>query len=326
MKRKSYRPYILFSLLLFSCMNLPLAMVESLRSSAVRLASPGWKQLSSKASPHQIDLEKLEAAYAEAMRENELLRARLHLEKQNSAITFARIVYREPATWSSTVWIDAGEEKVAQGSPVLSGNHLIGMVEKVEKKQSRVRLLTDSSLVVSVRVVRGDKQKVEMLRLVDELMLELSLQQEHFPDLIEKLRELKTKLLNKVGDRFLAKGELFGASSPLWRSRSSTLKGVGFNYDFADDKGPALELRTGKPYDALLDGSETFLIEEGDLLVTTGMDGIFPENIPVAIVSKVESLKEGAVSYSIEAKLCASHIEDLSTVAVLPPLLKEMIQ
>ena len=45
---------------------------------------------------------------------------------------------------------------------------------------------------------------------------------------------------------YLAKGELYGSSKPLWRTQRHQLKGTGFNYDFADGEGPARDLQTGK--------------------------------------------------------------------------------
>jgi cell shape-determining protein MreC len=259
------------------------------------------------------------------------LKMRLELEAKS---LYAQVIYRQPSAWSSSLWIDVGRRDnealgftvVSVNSPVLSGGQLIGIVEAVGEKQSRVRLVTDSSLVVSVRVVRGLTQKHEMLQLIDKLSLELALQGEGLLSteeeqiLAEKLTALKESLQKDVGTKYLAKGELFGTSSPIWRSRSPVLKGIGFNYDFEDVEGPARELRTGKPYSHLIQDRGIALIQEGDLLVTTGLDGIFPADLPVALVSNVEPLKEGETSYSIEAKLCASEIEDISSVVVLPSL------
>jgi len=66
--------------------------------------------------------------------------------------------------------------------------------------------------------------------------------------------------------------------------------------------------------------SGVVLIQEGDLLVTTGMDSLFPPNLPVAFVSKVKLLKEGDASFSIEAKLHATSIDDFSSCTILPSL------
>ena len=89
------------------------------------------------------------------------------------------------------------------------------------------------------------------------------------------------------------------------------LKGVGFNYDFADAEGPARPLRS----------EELPLLKAGDLLVTTGMDGIFPAGFWVATVSKVDVLREGACAYEIEANAPRRAISTISQcVTVLPPV------
>ena len=70
----------------------------------------------------------------------------------------------------------------------------------------------------------------------------------------------------------MAKGELHGSSKPLWRGYSQVLKGIGFNYDYADAYGPARDLRTGK---TTANSPGISLLRVNDLLMTTGMDGIF---------------------------------------------------
>ena len=97
------------------------------------------------------------------------------------------------------------------------------------------------------------------------------------------------------------------------------LKGVGFNYNMADEEGPARSLRSGQPVGASTAPGRV-LIQTGDLLVTSGLDGISPPGIPVAIATKIAPLKEGSYSYELEAKPAAGSLDDLSTVFVLPPL------
>ena len=180
-------------------------------------------------------------------------------------LLFAKVIFREPNSWSSVFWINAGKNKdLEEKSPVLIGKALIGMIDYVGNKKSRVRLLTDSSLPISVRAKREGE--------------------------------------------YLAKGELCGANHPLWRSRGQKLKGVGFNYDYADEKGPSQEL-------------EKAFLQTGDVLVTTGYDGIFPEDLIVGYVTEVSPLKEGATSYEIEAKMVAGNLDDVKVVNILSPIL-----
>jgi hypothetical protein len=138
--------------------------------------------------------------------------------------------------------------------------------------------------------------------------------------LMQELRRLKTALMKQSGEFYLAKGELSGMSHPLFRSRSQVLKGIGFNYDFADAESAARDLRTGEIFDGSKKRTPLSLLQIGDLLVTTGLDGVFPSGFRVGIVSKVETLHEGASSYEIEAMPAAGNLDDLSQVFVLPPL------
>ena len=213
----------------------------------------------------------------------------------------------------------ASKEVVAVGSPVLKGAYLIGMVEYVGMYKSRVRLLTDSFLIPSVRVARGGEGNRELTALVKQVLHQVTLREEPRETFII-LGELLERLEGKCPERYLAKGELMGSSSPLWRGRSETLKGIGFNYDFGDEEGPPLELRSGKPLDHLSKEEYTTLIKVGDLLVTTGMDGVFPKDIPVAHVTKIAPLKEGSPSFEIEAKLCVGNLDGLLEVSILPSL------
>jgi len=312
MKNKSYKPYLILGAALICLFYVPKAVVDGIRASSTSIKK-GSKAFSSKSN---LETETLQAENLLLKNQNEKLRKFLFLEDRVSRhikrtkelielnekkvddfylrrrkaqeerlekelfFQVGEVICREPASWSSTLWINLGEGEIEANSPVLKGDNLIGLVEVVGKHKSRVRLLTDSMLVPSVRVAREG---------------------EH-----------------------LAKGELHGSGSPLWRGRSEVLKGFGFNYDFDDEEGPARELRSGRPHQMLSRGENLSLIEVGDLLVTTGMDGVFPKDIPVATVTKVEMLKEGSVSVGIEAILCAGSLNDLSEVIVLPPTKKEI--
>ncbi len=246
----------------------------------------------------------------------------------------AKVIFREPASWSSTFWINVGEKDnhavgkkiIGKNSPVLLGNSIIGIVEYVGNGQSRVRLITDSSLVPSVRAVRGNQQNRYLLEHLDSLLFALELREDLFSSdeewvtMASILNRLKNTLKEHSGDFYLAKGELRGTGNPLWRSRSQVLKGIGFNYDFPDAEGAARDLRSGEPYGASRKRESIQLLRQGDLLVTTGLDGIFPPGFSVAIVSSVQTLKEGASSYEIEAISTAGNLDELTHVFVLPPL------
>ena len=243
----------------------------------------------------------------------------------------SRVVYRDPSSWSSSVWIDAGEEEnaalgepiIAKNSPVVAGGFLVGVVDYVGKNQSRVCLITDSGLSPAVRAARGGAQNRELSNLVQSLQGRLAKRDDLFASKEEKerfLAQLKTFLAksgNSQEEGYLAKGELHGSGAPFWRSRGAILKGIGFNFNYADEEGPARDLNGRLAGDA---SGEIPLLKEGDLLVTSGLDGVFPPGLPVAFVSSLEPLKEGASAYEIEARPAALDLNDLQTVFVLPSL------
>ncbi len=247
----------------------------------------------------------------------------------------ARVVFRDPNSWSSSIWINIGEKHnenlnkliISKNSPVVLGQNLIGLVEYVGYKYSKVRLITDSSLIPSVRAVRGKTQDKAILSMIESLKNHIYDREDLFSSdkekqsFIQNLKILNNRLRQENIDKYLAKGEISGASQPLWRSRGVILKGIGFNYDYPDEEGPARELTSGKIITKELNSiKQEVLLKKGDLLITTGLDGIFPAGLNVGIVTKVNDLKEGDYAYSIEAKPVQSNINDLDMVFVMPAI------
>lgn len=201
----------------------------------------------------------------------------------------ASVIFRSPSSWTNSFWINVGnhdnqrlgKEIISKNSPVVVGASVAGVIDYVGNKQSRVRLITDSGLTPSVRVMRTVEGKTW----------------------------------------YLAKGELKGSKEAAWRTLSPILKGVGFNYDFPDVEGPARDLRSGEVAgykEKLL--PKLPIIEVDDLLITTGMDGVFPRGLQVAKVKKINLLKEGDYFYEIEAVASVKNLDDLTEVYVLPTI------
>lgn len=245
----------------------------------------------------------------------------------------AKVIYRSPVSWNSSLWINVGradndafgKEIISKNSPVLARNALIGVVDYVGRNQSRVRLITDPGLTPSVRALRGQEQNNRLLEHVVYLLENIKYLDELFGTpkegqaFIQTLQKLKSNFQESSQTWHLAKGELHGNGKPLWRSRGNLLRGIGFNYDFADEYGPARDLRSGKAIG--INNSQVSalpLIKVHDLLVTTGMDGVFPPGLRVAEVLKIEMLKEGDYFYELEAKPAAGNLDDISFVFVIP--------
>ena len=353
MRRFPYKKYLLIGAALFLLLTLPIGFVESLRGGTIGLLSAIFKGGKLFAKTKAQAEERLEV-------ENQLLRIELgkmrslleqktklqalheeigryaastkHLEETNylagqiSQAVAARVVYRDPASWSSSFWVNVGAEAnkvlkrtvIQKNSPVLLGRSVVGAIDYVGKKQARVRLITDPALKPSVRAVRGFAQNSALLEHLDPILRHLSPKAD-VVSLVKYLESWKEQLLADRESWYLAKGILQGGKAPRCRGLY-TLSGVGFNYDFADAEGPARELATGKPLECANGIKAAAIIQVNDLLVTTGMDGVFPPGLRVAEVTKIYPLKEGAYTYEIEATPVVQNLDTLQTVFIIPPL------
>lgn len=243
----------------------------------------------------------------------------------------ARVIFRDPASWSSSLWVNVGQRDntllgrkvVCRNSPVIVGLNVVGVIDYVGERQSRVRLITDAGLTPSVRACRGFSQDMALRDKLMGLARGMALPQElggGNPATQTLISQLLKSLPQVPASGYFAKGEVSGSSHPLWRARSDLLKGVGFNMDFPDEEGPARDLRTGLTQDDSVGDAATLLLKTHDLLVTTGMDGVFPAGLHVAEVIQVAPLKEGSYTFELSAKPCIKNLDDLSTVFILPPV------
>ena len=221
--------------------------------------------------------------------------------KQQSQFLPVKIVFREPASWSSFVWIDVGScenkqigfDLVAENSPVISGSTLIGLVEYVGHHRSKVRLITDRLLTPAVTVANGQTQHRFLLNHIDPLMRLLPVQNDDCAQMFNRIQE---KVLGKEVNVNPGKGFIEGLSEPLWRLGNHKLKGLGF-----------------------LQG-EISQFQVGDLIQTSGLDGIFPAGLIIGTVSHVETPRKGDSTYCFSLELAASNLDELSTAYVIPPI------
>lgn len=330
MRRYPYKKYLLLVGVLFLLLSLPPIFISYFRGKVIILFSPLMKL------SHLTD-KKTEEGRLEA--ENHLLRIEIgklralleYCRPEDPFVTkavAAQIIYRDPGFWSSSVWIDVGEKTdpiIQKNSPVVLGRSLVGVIDYVGKKQSRVRLITDVGLKPAVRAVRGHAQNLALVEHIKPILHHLSVRkdlpvskEDQFA-LGRLLTQFKERLAEESESWYLAKGVLQGSGTPLWRGRNQILRGIGFNYDFSDEKGPARELVSGT-----LPSKSTLLsmpiLKEGDLLLTSGFDGVFPPGLAVAEVTKIFPLREGAYTYEIEAAPVVGNLDSLKTLFVIPPV------
>lgn len=326
--------YIFLALLMLIVLSISDQAATNLRSATVATLAPSWRYLSSfkeillnittvwpsggyHTPPHITkELEMIRLENYQLKSQLELLKAELNLEKiigsqatllsqmsdvdaythrrkeevfrqlelYSHAIT-ARIIFRENGAWKSSVWVNVGEET---------------------NQRLKTQLIEKNSPVVIGTTLVG---------LVDYVGKNRS-----------RVRFLTDRALNPSvrvirGDEksiYLAKGELQGMRYPLWRNRGTVLRGQGFNYDFEDVEGPARDLRTGKI--ALTRTEAIPLIQQGDIIITTGMDGLFPAGLRVGAVAKVYPLKEGASSYEADIQSPIDQFDDLTFLTILPAI------
>lgn len=212
-----------------------------------------------------------------------------------------RAVYRDPAYWGSSLWVNQGKlSGVQKQSPVVQGNILVGLVDYVGDHQARVRLVTDVGMKPSVIAVRGGIQSAvarrtlqTLARQLEALPVSLLSEKEKYAHLYQ-LEQLAARLPSG-DDAFLLRGILSGCGGPLWKPQSTLLQGEGFCFQAGKTMLP------------------------GDILVTTGLDGVFPPGLLVASVTRIFPPNEGACAFRLEAQSLVQDDTDL-TLFILPPM------
>lgn len=252
--------------------------------------------------------------------------ARVIREKYASIV--AQVSFQTSTPWTHVIWIDKGSKtpdlpfQLRQNAPVLVGSTLVGIVDFVGAHSSRIRLISDPSIHPAARVVRGGYMPRQAIFMARELqkMVQKNPSMMANEALAQKLSALLDILVENTQQETslrLAKGELQGCESP---SNPFILRGIGFNYNSSDDEGPKRDLRSGQSEGG---NDQIPLIKPGDILETSGLDGLFPKGLELAVVTKVFPLEEGAISYTILAKSLAPDFSGMEYVTIIPALGQE---
>ena len=233
----------------------------------------------------------------------------------------AKIIFKEPFSSSSFAWINLGENYnskcgitiIQKNSPVVFGDVLVGVVEEVFPHFSKIRFITDPHLVVSVKAIRGKEQLKSMQAKAEDLLDALELVQEvkyeKKDELMSLLHALNQELQNEGHDRYYARGEVSGAEySPLYVFQNQLI-GSGFLMQ---------DLKTKHVKNLGVRGFQEIAIKKGDLLVSTGTDGMIPAGLKVGFVTEVLPSTLGKATYSIKAKSACDQLNELEYVQILP--------
>lgn len=184
------------------------------------------------------------------------------LPESSSNATLAHVVKRDPLDPHRliiSIGSGNGPEWLAAPGPVTIGPHAIGIIERVGKKQSTVRLFSDPSIKVHVKTTSADQLAHHYIGELEKLLPDSS-----------ALDLVKRKVKGDVPSS--ARGFLEG------------FNGAG-NYS-----GFGLVSLQNKPF------------RTGEVLVTTGEDGLFPPGLFVARIVEVSPQGAGEVTYRLKAK------------------------
>ena len=236
----------------------------------------------------------------------------------------AKVIWRHFDFWGDWLWVKMGQQdacsltgQLSLNSPVILGDALIGIIDYVGPRYSRVQLISNPRFVPSVRAIRGGMADLFTSAHIAHVLSTLSKESLSSPTLHE-LRELQKKMQNPQSTQYAAKGELRGRASCSKQRGKLLLQETGFNLEFPDEESPSQELWT--VHCTKKEQAAFSLLQEGDLLITTGLDGFFPRGLKVATVIEIFPLQEGDYYYELLAEPLVDLWKDFSYVYILPPL------
>ncbi len=252
-------------------------------------------------------------------------------------------IFRESDPFGSALWVDIGtktwkqpEFQLERYCPVLSKGSVVGYIDHVGERASRVLLITDPHLFMTVKVKREASSQAQLItlgRAFQTALIHYKNRKQDSQATLEKGVRAIDALISVIKNSereeneseqtpylFLAYGYLQGALKTDSKENIA-LKGFGFTCDHDHGDSPKRDLRTGQrtPSDIKIP-----IIKPGDTLETNGLDGIFPRGLPVGKVSQVLPLSEGDAFYSIEAIPLRDRFFEMEYVTILPARSQEI--
>lgn len=244
-------------------------------------------------------------------------------ETSTTSIIMAPVAMINETSWNRFMWVAPKPEDTAHiqiNCPVVVGTTLIGVIDYVGRSCCRIRMIGDPDLHIAVRSVRGKNFHEQNISSIQTLI-------RNKPELLEKperakildtlLEHLKGQL-SWVSPHYLLKGEICGID--VDSDGEPIYKGNGFQYDFSDSHGHAHDLRSGIDVGQHHQGNVKLqpLILPGDILISSGLDGLIPEGLFVGEVKVVHPLMEGSTAYGISVRPAFDPRMSPKWVAILP--------
>jgi rod shape-determining protein MreC len=301
------KPLVGVLLTLIVALSLPPLDVRRVRGAAAWAATPLWSAVAQLRESMGV-----EDALRERVRQLELERALLlrkleeshALAQQGTQGLRVRVLAREPGAWERFLWVDAGRETHGEGSPlqkhspVVCGDAVVGLIEYVGRRQSLVRLISDPQCCPAVQLSEeGPSGLLHAVRRLD-LLLGASETVEH--QLKRSLQQLLSQIPIPDHSGGSWKGILKGASSD--RRVGQILKG-----DFFAAEWEHRQERSAKAPKA------------GHLLVTSGLDGLFPAGLRVGYLEAIQPPNGSQLMRGFTALPAVESLEDLQWLTILSP-------
>lgn len=230
--------------------------------------------------------------------------------------SLAQVILLPMMEESWVVWIRS-RHVMEVGSSVTIGDTLVGYIDFVAGPVARVRLIYDSACQVSVRTLRPGSPLQDLRRDIAR-WVEYSQSLPPSPTLnaiFKQLEIIKKELDPTSSWTCTSKGLLVGKCPSSGLQKMGLLQGIGFNYSWPDEF-----FKTDKQ------GLKPSLVREGDLLITSGLDGRFPAGLRVAFVTSIQTNDPAKLVYQLQARPLMGSMQDLQWVWVLPALTSHDLQ
>ncbi|MFZ4098885.1 MAG: rod shape-determining protein MreC [Chlamydiia bacterium] len=304
-----FRPLTVVLGALICALSLPGDWVQKIRGGAAWCAAPLWAAAASwgpSMSREEWLEERVHALELDQLQLQHRLQELAEVPAAGSIGVRVRVLAREAGAWHRFLWIDAGRETCSKeqlrlNSPVVQGDALVGVVDYVGRRQSLVRLITDPGCCPAIEVgEHGPETTWKVLRV--------------------RLEEL---LSHRASISPHARQQLLQALSACSPSDQAVPRMQGTMLGMREREGGSPRLR-GQLFHAewvakITSGVPLQWPEAGHLLLTSGLDGIFPSGLRVGYLLSLNEEPAGEPTRGFVAVPVVEDLDELRWLTVLPP-------